>query len=337
MNLRLLSIAAAIIFAAQSAFAAGVPTDITAAAKAFLSALSKEQQAKAKFEWGSDERFNWHFIPKERKGLPLKEMNPAQQALAFGLLNSAMSQRGFLKATTIISLEQILLETEQGRGPTRDSSLYFVSIFGEPGANSWGWRWEGHHLALNFTMAGDELKAGSPSFYGTNPNEVRTGPRAGLRILSREEDLALKLVGSLNESQKKVAIYTNTAPADIITGADRKARLLKPEGIAMSKLNKEQRATLEELIKEYVLRYHEPTANVHYKELLSVGADKIHFAWAGPLEKGKGQYYRIQGPKFLIEYDNTQNNANHVHAVMRFLDKDFGGDPLRAHYDASHK
>jgi hypothetical protein len=236
-----------------------------------------------------------------------------------------------------MSLEQILLETEQGRGPKRDSAMYFVSIFGEPGAKTWAWRWEGHHLAFNFTMAGNELVSGSPSFYGTNPNEVRTGPRAGLRALPLEEDLALKLVTSLSEEQKKVAIYTNTAPSDIITVADRKARLLEPKGIQMSKLKKEQRALLEELMKEYVLRYHEPTALVHYKELLAGGADSIHFAWAGPLEKGKPQYYRIQGPKFLIEYDNTQNNANHVHAVMRFLDKDFGGDPLREHYDEAHK
>lgn len=335
MNLRALAVVLAIFAAVVNSRAA--ENQITPAVKALLAALPQELAAKAKFDWASDERFNWHFIPKERKGLPLKEMNDAQRALAFGLLNAALSQKGFLKATTIMSLEQILLETEQGRGPKRDSAMYFVSVFGEPGSKNWAWRWEGHHLAFNFTMAGNELVSGSPSFYGTNPNEVRTGPRAGLRALPLEEDLALKLVTSLSEEQKKLAIYTNTAPADIITVADRKARLLEPKGIQMSKLKKEQRAVLEELVKEYVLRYHEPTATIHYKELMAGGADSIHFAWAGPLEKGKGQYYRIQGPKFLIEYDNTQNNANHVHAVMRFLDRDFGGDPLREHYDAAHK
>jgi hypothetical protein len=336
MKLRFFSVLAA-LFLCASNLSAATPTDITSAAKNFLAALPQEQAGKAKFDWNSDERFNWHFIPKERKGLSIRDMNGAGQDLAFGLLNSALSQRAYLKATTIMSLEQILLETEQGKGPKRDPSNYFVSIFGEPGSKSWGWRFEGHHLAFNFTMAGDELISGSPSFFGTNPHEVRTGPRQGLRVLSREEDLALKLVTSFSDAQKKVAVYTNTAPNDIITGADRKARNLQPEGISMGKLNKEQRAILDELIQEYVVRYHEPSARRDLKTLMAKGADNIHFAWAGPLEKGKGQYYRIQSPEFLIEYDNTQNNANHVHAVVRFLKTDFGGDLLRDHYDADHK
>src|SRR5262245_22890880 len=197
------------------------------AATHFLAALSPEQKAKATFELKDDERLNWHFIPKARKGLPLKEMTPAQRHLAHALLNTALSQRGYMKASTIMSLEQILADIEQGKGPVRDPDLYFVSIFGKPGAKeTWAWRWEGHHLALNFSLVeGDKISL-TPSFMGSNPAEVRTGQRSGLRVLQGEEDLARNLVRSLDDKQRQVAIYTNTAPADIITGADRKARLL---------------------------------------------------------------------------------------------------------------
>src|SRR5258706_3605595 len=163
--------------------AAQSSSDITDAAKALLAALNSDQAAKAKFEMNNEERFNWHFIPKERKGLTMKEMNPAQQRLAFGLLGSTLSQRGFLKATTIMSLEQILLEMEQGKGPKRDPENYFVSIFGEPGSEqAWGWRVEGHHLSLNFVVVEGKAVAGTPSFFGTNPGEVKDGPRKGFRV-----------------------------------------------------------------------------------------------------------------------------------------------------------
>lgn len=317
--------------------AAWAQSDVTVAAKTLLAALTEEQAAKAKFEWTSEERFNWHFIPKERKGLPIKEMTPAQQGLAFGLLGSTLSQRGFLKATTVMSLEQILLEMEKGSGPKRDPELYFVSIFGEPGAKTWAWRFEGHHMSFNFTLAGDKILSGTPSFYGTNPGEVKTGPRKGLRVLDREEDLGRKLVKSLNAEQQKVAIYTNKAPADIITAADRKARLLSPDGLALSKMESAQKDTLWELVKEYAYRYREDAARENLEKIRATSSDKIFFAWGGGTERGEPHYYRVQGPTFLIEYDNTQNNANHVHAVMRNLENDFGEDLLKQHYDANHK
>lgn len=312
-------------------------TDVVDAANHLLAALSPDQAAKARFEMSSEERVNWHFIPKERKGLTMKDMNPAQQRLAFGLLGSTLSQRGFLKATTIMSMEQILLEMEQGKGPKRDPENYFVSIFGEPGGKNWGWRFEGHHMSFNFTLAGDKIISATPNFYGTNPGEVKTGPRAGLRVLGREEDLGRKLVKSLNAEQMKVAIYTNKAPADIITGADRKARLLSPDGIAASNLDAAQKETLWEIIKEYVYRYREDAAREELEKIHGTSPDKLFFAWAGGTERGEGHYYRVQGPAFLIEYDNTQNNANHVHAVFRDLQNDFGDDVLKDHYDASHK
>ncbi len=316
---------------------AGPAAEIADAAKNFLAALTPEQAAKAKFEMASGERVNWHFVPKERKGLSMKDMTPAQDHLAYGLLGSTLSQRGFLKATTIMSLEQILLEMEKGSGPTRDTENYFVSIFGEPGAKVWGWRFEGHHMSFNFTIAGDKIVSATPSFYGSNPGEVKTGARKGLRILGREEDLGRKLVKALSAEQQKTAIYTNKAPADIITGADRKARLLTPDGIASSKLDAGQREMLWEIIKEYVFRHREDAAREELEKIQALSAEKIFFAWAGGTELGEGHYYRVQGPTFLIEYDNTQNNANHPHAVLRSIDNDFGDDVLKAHYDADHK
>lgn len=314
----------------------GVSEDMADAANAFLAALNEQQRAKAAFELKDEERLNWHFVPKARKGLSIKEMEPHQRALANALLSSGMSHKGFFKASTIMSLEQILKETEKGGGPTRDPEGYFVSIFGKPESHgNWAWRFEGHHLALNFTVAGHEV-AVTPSFMGSNPGEVREGPRKGLRVLGREEDIARELVKSLDEEQKKAVIFTDKAPSDIITGAERKARSLEPKGISKAKLNATQQELLMSLIEEYLYRARPEVAEAEMKEVQAAGDAQIWFAWAGSTEPRQGHYYRVQGPTFLLEYDNTQNNANHVHAVWRDLKNDFGEDILRKHYDESH-
>ena len=311
-----------------------VAEEMTAAANNFLAALSTEQAAKASYSLNDNERFNWHFIPRERKGLPLKEMMPEQKHLAHGLLSTALSHRGYLKASTIMSLEQVLRDLEQGKGPTRDPELYFVTIFGKPDPKgTWGWRVEGHHLALNFILVDGKEVSVTPSFLGSNPGEIREGPRKGLRALGAEEDLARQLVKSLNDEQKKIAIYTNNAPREIITGNDRKAKALTPMGISAAKLNKAQTELLWQVIKEYVYRYRPELADQVLKRIEAGGAKSLYFAWAGTVEPKQGHYYRVQGPTFLMEYDNTQNNANHIHAVWRDLERDFGDDLLRQHYD----
>src|SRR5438093_1340124 len=234
----------------------------------FLVSLTPEQKAKASFEVKDDERFNWHFIPRDRKGLPLKEMTTAQRHLAYALLNSALSQRGFMKATTIMSLEDVLREMEKGGSQVRDPERYFVTIFGTPEAKgTWAWRVEGHHLSLNFTVVEGKTVSVTPSFLGSNPGEVREGPRKGLRVLAAEEDLARQLVLSLNDEQKKVAIYTNTAPREIITGNDRKAKALTPLGISAAKMNKAQTELLWQVIKEYVYRYRPELADQDLKRI----------------------------------------------------------------------
>lgn len=302
------------------------------AAQHFLAALTPEQRQQATFDLNDAERLNWHFIPRERKGLPFKEMTPAQRLLAHALLSTGLSQRGYVKATTIMSLEQILRELEQGRGPTRDPELYYVTIFGEPGAQStWGWRVEGHHLSVNFTLVNGQAVS-APTFFGSNPAEVKTGPRQGLRVLAEEEDLARALVGSLSEAQRRQAIIQTDAPRDIITGADRKARRLEPLGIGYAALNSDQQHRLQELVEAYAQRHRPELATRDLEQIRQAGWDKVHFAWAGGLERGQGHYYRVQGPTFLLEYDNTQNNANHIHSVWRDFANDFGEDLLRRHY-----
>ena len=211
-------------------------TEMADAANNFLNALTPEQKAKATFTFQDDERFDWHFIPKPRKGLPFKEMTAGQQKLAHALLNSGLSQRGYAKAVTIMSLDDILKEMEQGKGPTRDPDLYFFSVFGKPeSTNTWGWRVEGHHLSLNFVVRGDQVLAATPAFFGANPAEVREGPRKGLRVLGEEETLGRQFVKSLTPEQRQIAIVTNIAPKEMITGNQRKVQLLKPPGFGRRK------------------------------------------------------------------------------------------------------
>jgi hypothetical protein len=307
--------------------------EMAAAANNLLAALNPEQRAKAVYEMNNEERFDWHFVPKVRKGLPIKEMTPSQRNLAHALLSTGLSQSGYVKATTIMSLEQVLYDMEQQKGPVRDAELYYFTIFGLPGKSAWGWRVEGHHVSLNFTVEGSQVLAVTPSFLGSNPGEIREGPRKGLRVLGAEEDLARKLVKSLDEGQLKTALVSKDAPREVITSNDRKAHNLDPVGIAMGALTGKQKDMLIDVLKEYVYRYRTEVAEADLKKIRAEGEKKIYFAWAGGLDVGQPHYYRIQGPSFLMEYDNTQNNANHIHAVWRELPNDFGEDLLRQHYD----
>jgi hypothetical protein len=312
--------------------------DMAAAATRFLAALTPAQKARATFALRDDERQNWHFFPKDRPGIAFKEMTPVQRHQATALLASGLSHRGYLKAVTIMSLEQVLHDLEQGSGPKRDPELYHVTVFGEPGAtNTWGWRVEGHHLSVNFTIVEGKAFAATPSFMGANPAEVRSGPHQGLRVLGREEDLARQLVKSLEPEQRKAAVFSETAPADIITGAQRKVSALKPEGLQVAGMTADQKQLLKELVAEYVFRHRAAVADQDLRRIHEAGTDGIRFAWAGGLEAGQPHYYRVQGPTFLLEYDNTQNQANHAHAVWRDFENDFGEDLLRRHYQQDHR
>jgi hypothetical protein len=302
----------------------------------FLASLSADQKAKALFTFADEERFDWHYIPKARKGLPVREMSPDQKLLAHALLNAGLSQQGYIKATSIMSLDAVLKVLEHGTGPVRDPEGYFFSIFGEPsGKQPWGYRVEGHHLSLNFTISQGKV-IGAPTFFGANPAKVLEGPRAGLRVLGREEDLGRAFVSSLTADQQKTAIVDATAPKEILTEASRQAALKgQASGISASKLTAHQHELLDALLEEYCHTFPDDIAEYRLAQVKKAGGN-LFFAWEGGLNVGDPHYYRIQSPDFLIEYDDTQNNANHIHTVWRDFHGDFGADLLQEHYTTSH-
>ena len=295
------------------------------AADRFMDSLSQAQAAKAAFPFDSPERLNWHFIPRARKGLPIKEMSSEQRALAFGLLESGLSGAGFLKATTIMSLEQILKEIEKGSGPVRDPELYYLTVFGKPlDRGKWGWRIEGHHLSLNFVLEDGKIVAATPAFFGSNPGEVRQGSRQGLRTLAEREDRALRLVQSFGDSQRAKALFAEKAPPDIRAAATPQPPTDAPAGIAVGEMTGDQRLMLRALIESYAFDMPADVAKAWIDEMSITGIDTLHFAWAGPLDRSQGHAYRVQGQTVLIEFNNTQNGANHIHSVWRSMIGDFG-------------
>jgi hypothetical protein len=310
---------------------------MAATAKAFVDSLGPVQREKATFKIEDEERFNWNYVPASRKGLPLREMTPAQRQLAMALLAVGLSQQGFIKATTVMSVEDVLNALEGGSGPRRDPDGYFFSVFGEPSDNgAWGYRIDGHHLSQNFTIVRGKV-VGAPSFFGVNPAEVpASSNRKGLRTLPREEDLGRDLIHALAADQRKSAIVAADAPGDILTEHSRLAALKgQPSGIQVSALNQSQREKLRALLDEYCDNVTEEIATARKEQVQKAGND-LWFAWAGGIERGQKHYYRIQSATFLIEYDDTQNNANHIHSVWRDFRGDFGRDLLAEHYQASH-
>src|SRR4051794_8836953 len=299
--------------------------EMAVAAERFLVALDGQSKAAASFPFDSPERTNWHFIPRPRKGLPIKDMDPASRALAFGLLRTGLTGSGFLKATTIMSLEQILREMEQGRGPGRDPENYFLSIFGTPSnQGKWGWRIEGPHLSLNFTLEDGKVVSATPAFFGSNPAEVRQGPRQGLRTLADREDRALRLVQALDDKQAKEAILSETAPKDIRAANTPQPPTDTAQGVAFSDLNDEQREMLRALVEAYAQDMPQEVARAWLDEIKQAGPSNVRFAWFGPADRLQPHAYRVQGPTFLIEFNNTQDGANHIHSVWRNMLGDFG-------------
>jgi len=308
------------------------------AADALISSLSSDQRASATFAFEDEQRFDWHFIPRPRKGIPFKDLDPAQRLLGNALLGSGLGQRGLIRAATIMSLDAILREMEQGKGPVRDPELYFLSIFGDARSTKpWGWRVEGHHVALNFTLVEGKTIASTPAFLGANPAEVLQGARKGLRALAPEEDLARLLIKSLDDKQRSQAVVSEKAPSDILSTNLRKAEPLKPAGLQTNRLGQKQQEILMTLLAEYASRHAPDIASARLDRVRASGLGNIYFAWAGGFEKGQGHYYRIQGPSFLVEYDNVQNNANHIHTVWRDFTSDFGADLLALHYKRDHR
>ena len=310
---------------------------MTECANRFLAALDANQRGKTTFPFDAEERMNWHFVPKERKGLPLREMTPYQKHLASALLAAGLSQTGYIKAVTIMSLEDVLKIMESDSGEHRNPEKSYFSVFGTPSdSGTWGYRVEGHHLSQNYTVVNGKVIDG-PSFFGSNPAEVRQGPRKGLRILAGEDDFGIELIHALDEQQQKVAIVDPTAYKDVLTAASRKAALQgQPSGLSASKMNASQFDALMALMEEYARNVPHQLAEDRIEQLNKAGRN-IFFAWSGGINRGDPHYYRVQTASFLIELDDTQDNANHIHSVWRDFSGDFGQDLLQQHYQVSHQ
>ena len=337
------------------------------AAVAFLDALDGAQRAKASFAFDdAAERTSWAYFPRDHHGLPLLEMTPRQQKLAHALIAGALSLPAYAKVTTIMGLESVLNEIEgRQRDAARDPGRYFVSVFGQPGNERWGWRLEGHHVCLNFTLLDGEIVSPTPIFLGANPAEVRHGATPATRPCAEEEDAARELLASLDGEQRRAAVICDVAPPDFVLTnlsrvpetyapgdagampfvaplfermpADQREAVrferARPLGLAASAMTAAQRKLLAELMDVYVERLPEPLASL---ERGQIDVAAVHFAWAGETERRRGHYYRLQSPSFLVEYDNTQDGANHVHAAWRSPARDFGYDALREHVGREH-
>ena len=310
-------------------------TAMSSAASKWLASLSPEQRDRAVFPFDSEERMRWHYVPNEtfpRKGLTIKDMTEAQRVLAHELLKTGLSARGYLTATSIMELEKVLRAIEGGVRMARDHEAYLFSVFGTPGdKQAWGWRFEGHHLSVRFDVVGAKMTASAPAFFGANPAEVRDGPQKGTRVLGAEEDAGRALLDSLDATERAAAILPIEAPGDILTTTKVTVDPLSPIGLKASAMTKPQRELLMSLIDVYAGLMAADVAAERMDRLKKAGLDNIAFAWAGETEKGKKHYYRLQGPTFLVEYDNTQNDGNHIHSVWRDFNGDFGRDLLREH------
>jgi hypothetical protein len=353
------------------------------AANDFLAALSTDQRAKAQLNFADQaERTTWHYTPTPRRGLPFGEMDRKQHRLAQRLIMTGLSRPGWVTAGVIMGLETTLdgIEGWTTAEWWRDVNLYFVTVFGQPHESQpWGWRFEGHHISLNYTIVRGQIVAPTPTFFGANRAEAPLIGGDLLRPLASIEDPARELMHSLSEEQGAKALLTSVAPPDLamlnrpyvaegalpwptpgiedpaavaeqfasmkrfcdergVTLADLEAIRYSstPKGLAAADLTAAQQEMLLTLVGNYIHRMPEELAEIEMEKLRQRGLEQIHFAWAGGIERRQPHYYRLQGPRFLVEYDNTQNDANHIHSVWRDPEDDFGADLLAHHYATSH-
>jgi len=308
------------------------------AADNLLVSLNDEQRAKIAFGFDDKERVNWIFVPMQdaqkrptRKGLRLEEMTDGQKKAVLDLLKTGLSDSGFEQAVTIMSLETILADLEKGGAMVRNPGWYFVSVFGKPArTGKWGWRVEGHHLSLNFTVIDGQVASATPALFGANPNEIKAGPKVGQRVLKDVEDAARELFKSLDDEQKKLALQEKHfgEPTQHVAAEKPGA----PVGLPVTKMNDKQKEQLENVLKAYTARMPEPVAAAQWKNVRAGGMDKIHFAYTGSLKDGEPHTYRVQGPTFVVQFlnvqaDSAKNPANHIHSAWRELPSDFGLQP----------
>ena len=311
-----------------------VAVRMRAAAEALVASVEADRRAKLVLPFADDQRSDWHYTPRSRPGLSFADFGPAQRDAVHRLLRTALSAAGHRKVVNIVELELVLREVETF-GLFRDPEKYFVVFFGPPHATApWGWRFEGHHLSLNFTVRGNAI-ATTPSFMGANPAEVGKGAKKGQRTLADEEDEGRKLLGLLDAAQRKAAVIDERTYGDIVTRAEPRVSPVEKKGVETRTMTDAQKAQLRKVIEVYASSFEPPLRDARIARAAE-GFDAIRFAWAGATERGRPHYYRVQGPKFLIEYDASQDGGNHIHSVWRDFDGDFGRDLLREHH-ARHR
>ena len=311
-------------------------SEMRAAALTLLSSLDAAQKSAISYSYYDGERIFWYYPPLNRHGLLLRDMTEPQRELAYALMATGLTEDSDRKARLIIEHEAVLgpLEKEQGRVTwDRDPLLYSWTIFGDPASDAapWGWRVEGHHVSLHYSVWDDRVLSVTPFFFGANPAEVRKGPKQGLRILGASQDIALELMESLDAGQKSRAMIYDEAPSDIITFNASRASLPKEEGLPASAMSGAQRGMLMALASEYVNRIRADLAGERLTALREGSLEKIHLAWGGPIDRAQPHYYRLHGGDFVVEYDNRQNGANHIHSVLRDVSNDFASDVMRDH------
>jgi hypothetical protein len=319
--------------------AAGVSPSVVALE--LVAQSSGEARARLVLPFTDEARSDWHYTPRQRSGVPYKDMNTAQRQATNALLRTALSAPGLDKVHAIMALEIALRELETSGSSRRDPENYAIAIYGTPARQGapWGFRLEGHHLSLHFTVQNDAFISSLPQFMGSNPalvpNDSKAGPKKGTRVLAEEEDLARALMSALDPKARAVAHFDTRTYGDIVTRNARSVDPLAPVGVKLADLPPAEQASLLRLISAFASHLRPELSRERIERVRAGGLDTIRFGWAGPLERGKPFYYRIQGARFLIELDNS--GANHIHSVWRDFDKDWGRDVLGEHYAGSGK
>jgi hypothetical protein len=319
------------------------------AAKAFVASLGPEESKKALFDFDDEvERKHWSNVPvaaQPRNGLGIGDMNDAQKIAAHRLIDSALSSQGYAKVSGLIQLDDIcrdlMEQSHPGAGIYFGSDKFLLAVFGKPGGDApWGWQLDGHHLAVNTTVVGDQVSS-TPIFFGAEPDVVPRGPYAGLQILGAERQKALAVIRSLTADQRSKAVLSDSIPSDIFEGPGRAKSLKEYEGITAAKMSSDQRALLWVLIDEYLNNCTEEVASARRAKIQADGDAALYFAWMGPTTEDGNLYYRVHGPSIIIEYDNTSVGespevySNHLHTILREPSNDYGEDLLRRHYEES--
>ena len=321
--------------------AAAAEPGARAAAEQLVAATPAAARTSLQLAFDASLRADWHYTPRRRDGLAWKAMSALQREATLALLRSALTDKGLAKVQALMALEGVLRELEGGSG-WRDPDNYAVALYGQPGDAGWGWRIEGHHLSLHFSLQGDRYVSTLPQFFGANPAVVPQGVRgagaalpAGFRLLGHEEDLARRWIGSLDAAQRRVALIDTRPYGDIVSRNAARAQPLAAAGLRFDAMNPAQQAALMQLVSSFAEHLRPELADARIARVRAAAPSGIRFAWAGSTTAGEAHYFRIQGDTFLIEYDNS--GGNHVHSVWRDFDGDFGRDVLREHYERAQR